>query len=236
MFFWGDPRISPAPLSPHFPHTGSAMEAGPADAPASVEHSRPMYVEALTIVGVSVASALFCELVNYLLLYRTSSYQTLQETLKRTSKRLESAKAAAAAASPIAGSKGNKPSSSKTKKADRFEKTMQETSRDLSFVKLKSTVVMTVTLSLMYGVLSASYEGIPVARLPFDPPGFVQGISHRGLVGEDMRDCSMAFLYMLCSMSIKQNISKALGFAPPRAATAAMGESLLQAAEKAKTR
>ena len=226
--------VSPSPSTLFF-HFALKMDDLGDDSGVMDSFTRPLYLEAWTIVLVSVGSALFCEALNWLVLYRTSTYKSLAESLKRTSKRLESAKAAAAAASPTS-SKGKQASSSKTKKADRFERTMQETSRDLSLVKLKSTVVMTVTLSLMYGVLSASYDGMPVARLPFDPPGFVQGISHRGLVGEDMRDCSMAFLYMLCSMSFKTNIQKALGFAPPRAAQTSMADSIMNAAEKAKTR
>jgi hypothetical protein len=48
-------------------------------------------------------------------------------------------------------------------------------------------------------------------------------MSHRGLPGNDPTDCSMVFLYFLCSMSIRTNLQKLLGFAPPRAAAAAGG-------------
>ena len=48
---------------------------------------------------------------------------------------------------------------------------------------------------------------------------FFQGLSHRNLMGSDMTDCSFIFLYILCTMSIRQNIQKALGFAPSRAAS-----------------
>ena len=47
----------------------------------------------------------------------------------------------------------------------------------------------------------------------------IQGLSHRNLLGDDMTDCSFIFLYILCTMSIRQNIQKALGFAPSRAAS-----------------
>ena len=39
----------------------------------------------------------------------------------------------------------------------------------------------------------------------------------RGLPGELMTECSVVFLYMLCSMSIKPNLQKVLGHAPPKA-------------------
>jgi hypothetical protein len=36
-------------------------------------------------------------------------------------------------------------------------------------------------------------------------------------VGEDYTDCSFIFLYILCTMSLRQNLQKVLGFAPSRA-------------------
>ncbi|KAL6627641.1 hypothetical protein ACP70R_031367 [Stipagrostis hirtigluma subsp. patula] len=39
-------------------------------------------------------------------------------------------------------------------------------------------------------------------------------MSHRGLPGNDPTDCSMVFLYFLCSMSIRTNLQKLLAFAP----------------------
>ena len=58
-----------------------------------------------------------------------------------------------------------------------------------------------------------------VAKLPFVPISMVQGLSHRNLKGDDLTDCSFIFLYILCTMSIRQNIQKLLGFAPSRAAS-----------------
>ena len=48
------------------------------------------------------------------------------------------------------------------------------------------------------------FEGRVVAKLPFVPIGFFQGLSHRGLSGDDYTDCSFIFLYILCTMSIRQ--------------------------------
>lgn len=36
-------------------------------------------------------------------------------------------------------------------------------------------------------------------------------------MGDDYTDCSFIFLYILCTMSIRQNLQKLLGFAPSRA-------------------
>ena len=48
------------------------------------------------------------------------------------------------------------------------------------------------------------FEGRVVAKLPFVPIGLFQGLSHRGLTGDDYTECSFIFLYILCTMSIRQ--------------------------------
>lgn len=68
-------------------------------------------------------------------------------------------------------------------------------------------------------VLCFSFDGRIVARLPFVPITWIQGLSHRNLPGDDYTECSFIFLYILCTMSIRQNIQKLLGFAPSRAAS-----------------
>ena len=72
------------------------------------------------------------------------------------------------------------------------------------------------------------FDGRVVAKLPFTPIYWVQGLSHRNLLGDDMTDCSFIFLYILCTMSIRQNIQKALGFAPSRAASKQVRKNLTQ--------
>lgn len=68
-----------------------------------------------------------------------------------------------------------------------------------------------------------SFDGRIVARLPFVPISWIQGLSHRNLPGDDYTECSFIFLYILCTMSIRQNIQKLLGFAPSRAASKQSG-------------
>ena len=43
-----------------------------------------------------------------------------------------------------------------------------------------------------------------VAKLPFEPFALLRGISHRNLMGSDFTDCSFIFLYILCTMSIRE--------------------------------
>nr|AIW62606.1 hypothetical protein [Scytodes thoracica] len=72
-------------------------------------------------------------------------------------------------------------------------------------------------------MFNSIFDGRVVAKLPFIPVSWIQGISHRNLAGDDYSDCSFIFLYILCTMSIRQNIQKLLGFAPSRAANKQSG-------------
>lgn len=117
----------------------------------------------------------------------------------------------------LADKVSKKSSSSKTKKIDRVETSLKDASRDLSMFKFKSGAVVALVLFMVFGLLNSLFEGKPVAKLPFVPVKIVQKMSHRGLPGDDMTDCSMAFLYLLCSISIRINLQKFLG--TPRGAT-----------------
>ncbi len=170
------------------------------------------YSDALLIVAISFVSAWLCEGISWLLIYRTASYKSLRSKIERTSKKLESMKSATPAAA-LAGSK-----KSKSKKMDRFETSLKDSSRDLSMSKFKSGAVVAVVLVVVFGLLSSLFEGKTVAKLPFSPVNLVQKMSHRGLPGDDPTDCSMVFFYFLCSVSIRSNLQKFLGFSPPRGA------------------
>ena len=71
---------------------------------------------------------------------------------------------------------------------------------------------------LTFYSLKTSYEGVVVARLPFEPFAMIRGVSHRGIDGEDYRECGVILLYIICSMAIKPNLQRALGHSPPKSA------------------
>lgn len=60
------------------------------------------------------------------------------------------------------------------------------------------------------------FQGIVVAKLPFEPFGLLSGMTHRGILSNDMTDCSFIFLYILSNFVMRPVIQKVLGFAPPR--------------------
>ncbi|KAF4369003.1 hypothetical protein CsatB_019558 [Cannabis sativa] len=172
------------------------------------------YGDSLRVVGISICTAVVCEAISWILIYRTNSYKSLRSSIDKASKKLETMKTDTA--NKITTKK------SKTKKIDRVETSLKESSRDLSLFKFKSGAVVALVLFVVFGLLNSLFEGKVVAKLPFKPFGLVMKMSHRGLQGDDPTDCSMAFLYFLCSISIRTNLQKFLGFAPPRGAGAGL--------------
>ncbi|XXG81761.1 hypothetical protein AAC387_Pa09g2331 [Persea americana] len=180
------------------------------------------YSDSVTIVSISICTAFLCEAISWLLIYRTSSYKSLRSSIDKASKKLELMKTSNPTSSSSANpSSQNLPKKPKSKKMDRVETTLKESTRDLSLSKFKSGAVVAAVLFVVFGFLNSLFEGKAVAKLPFSPAGLVQKMSHRGLPGDDPTDCSMAFLYFLCSISIRTNLQKFLGFAPPRGAAGA---------------
>lgn len=168
-----------------------------------------MYPQGLQILGISCSVALLQEMVNYVLVYRTSSYRGVRESIDRASKKLDSLRS---------GSTGNEKQMKKKEKM--MTGMMRSAQKDLAVIKMKSAFVVAALLFVGYRMLSSYFDAVVVAKLPFQPFPFVRGMSHRGLSGEDWTDCSMAFLYAMCASSIRPNIAKllgdAFGFSPPR--------------------
>ncbi|WOL02621.1 calcium load-activated calcium channel [Canna indica] len=185
------------------------------------------YADSLMVVGISICTAFLCEAISWLLIYRTSTYKSLRSSIDKASKKLDSMKStsvSSASKKPSSSSSSaslSSSSSSRAKKMDRVETSLKDATRDLSLSKFKSGAVVAAVLFVVFGLLNSLFEGRIVAKLPFAPIPLVLKMSHRGLPGTDPTDCSMVFLYFLCSISIRTNLQKYLGFAPPRGAAGA---------------
>nr|XP_019787360.1 calcium load-activated calcium channel isoform X3 [Tursiops truncatus]XP_030704107.1 calcium load-activated calcium channel isoform X3 [Globicephala melas] len=110
-----------------------------------------------------------------------------------------------------------------TQLPQRQEEKLKNNNRDLSMVRMKSMFAIGFCFTALMGMFNSIFDGRVVAKLPFTPLSYIQGLSHRNLLGDDTTDCSFIFLYILCTMSIRQNIQKILGLAPSRAATKQAG-------------
>lgn len=167
-----------------------------------------MWVDAVFIIFISTCTALLGEGLTWFLVYKTEKYQRLKAEVEKQCKKIEKKKET----SDLSDAKNKK-------KLEREEERLKTTNRDLSMVKMKSLFFIGITFTALLSMFNTIFEGRVVAHLPFTPISWVQGLSHRSLPGNDLTHCSFIFFYILCTMSIRQNIQKALGFAPSRAAS-----------------
>lgn len=168
-----------------------------------------MLYDSLLIILISISTALLGEGFTWLMVYRTEKYKRLNAEVEKQSKRLDKRKENA----------GELVDKSIKRKLGREEERLKAINRDLSMAKMKSMFFVGFAFTAILGMFNSIFHGRVVAKLPFIPFGFIQGLSHRNLPGEDLTDCSFIFLYVLCTMSIRSNVQKILGFAPSRATT-----------------
>ncbi|KAK5977884.1 B5 domain-containing protein [Trichostrongylus colubriformis] len=174
---------------------------GPENVTLGVLDRFSMLSDCLLIIAIAFCTALAGEGLTYLLVYRSEQYKRLKTEMERKTKRLEKKKQEA----------GEVVDKNAKKRLERDEERLKATNRDMSMFKMKSMFAIGLAFTALLSTFNSIFDGRVVARLPFVPIGFLQGLSHRNLVGDDMRDCSFIFLYILCTMTIRQNLQKALG-------------------------
>jgi len=165
-----------------------------------------MVGDAVLIIFIAICTALLGEGLTYVLVYRSDKYKRLKTDIEKKTKRLERKK-----------DQLNEIDRKSKRKIEREEEGLKVTNRDLSMFKMKSMFAIGFAFTALLSTFNSIFDGRVVAKLPFTPISWIQGLSHRNLTGEDFTDCSFIFLYILCTMSIRQNLQKLLGFAPTRA-------------------
>ncbi|RCV44989.1 hypothetical protein SETIT_9G417700v2 [Setaria italica] len=131
----------------------------------------------------SAATAVLCEAISWLLIYRTATYNSLRTSIKRHSRKLDAMKSGAGSSTSSSGSGGGGSSSaqpaSRAKKMDRVETSLKDAARELSLAKLKSGTVIAVVLFVVFSLLNSLFEDRAVAKLPFAPVPLVQSSASR---------------------------------------------------------
>ena len=152
---------------------------------------------------------LIIEAVGYYYVYQLEEYKELIEKTKNLAQRVKKLKH-----EYLYGTSNKKKQEQKMIKVQ--EDNFKECHRELGAFKGMTTLVCGAgTLIVMY-FLSSYFQGLVIGKLPFDPWGMVGNMSHRGLGGEDMQECSMLFLYMLLQMILRGSVSKLAGTESPR--------------------
>uniref|UniRef100_T1JJ28 Calcium load-activated calcium channel n=1 Tax=Strigamia maritima TaxID=126957 RepID=T1JJ28_STRMM len=169
-----------------------------------------MWADTLLILFISICTALLGEGLTWVMVYRTEKYQKLKSEVEKQMERKKEVH-------------GDTTDKQQKKKIEREEERLKNNNREISMVKMKSMFAIGFAFTALLSTFNSIFDGRVVAQLPFVPISWLQGLSHRNLMGDDYTDCSFIFLYILCTMSIRQNIQKLLGFAPSRTANKQSG-------------
>ena len=108
----------------------------------------------------------------------------------------------------------------KNKQLDKKVKKQENDLKYLNFTMMLTKMVSMFIIGLFtiffISLFNGLFQGIVVAKLPFIPFRLLTGMSHNGILSNDLTDCAFMFLYILCNISFRPIIQKILGFAPPR--------------------
>lgn len=104
------------------------------------------------------------------------------------------------------------------KNIEGIEDDLRAASQRMDAIKLKANIVVGMSFFFLYRMVASAWTGYVCARLPFLPVKLVQNLSFRGLEGDDKYNCAFGLIYTLCTIGIKANIPKALGFVSPKSA------------------
>ncbi|EGD77474.1 hypothetical protein PTSG_12755 [Salpingoeca rosetta] len=167
---------------------------------------------AWVVLGIAASCAGIAEGINHVLIYRTSKFKSLKTSLDAAAEKVEKHK------QEPDFHDGAFVDKKKQKKFEQDESQMKSLNQELTMLKFKSNLVIGLSFIVLMGVFNSIFEGVVVARLPFEPFSLLRNVTHRNLPGEDYTECAFIFLYITCTMAIRQNLQKALGVTPSRAA------------------
>merc|ERR1711894_829995 len=170
--------------------------------PEYLEIKTKMWADSLLILVISICTALLGEGVTWLLVYRTDKYQRLKLDIEKQTKKLEKKKEAHGDATLDRTQK---------RKMERDEERLKSTNRDLMLVKMKSMFAIGFAFTSLLSMFNSIFDGKVVAKLPFTPVSWIQGLSHRNLMGQDFTDCSFIFLYIPVHHVDSSKHSKSIG-------------------------
>ena len=161
--------------------------------------------DSIKIICLAIFTNLFAEFLTWMFIYRTKRYKQTKKEINALNKKIEQ-------------NKENIKGTSKhiDKKVKQQENELKYKSFDMMKTKMISMFIIGLFTIFFISLFNGLFQGIVVAKLPFVPFKLISGMSHRGILSNDLTDCSFIFLYILCNISFRPIIQKLLGFAPPR--------------------
>ena len=107
---------------------------------------------------------------------------------------------------------------------EREEERLKSTNRDLMMVKMKSMFAIGFAFTSLLSMFNSIFDGKVVAKLPFTPIPWLQGLSHRNLLGTgcpnkfqmrsfsaNIKICAIEARYALLSQNVNK-LSRVFSF------------------------
>ncbi|KAK8801678.1 hypothetical protein WA538_005513 [Blastocystis sp. DL] len=163
--------------------------------------------ESLSVVILSLVVNFLSEFVAYIFVYNKSEYKEAKKRLEKVSEEISKR------TSDVVASNEEKKHKKLIQKLKDEERTLKQEMTGMSF---RSTMILSMTMMLLFGVFRSYYDGIVVAKLPFTPFALVRGMLHGRLRSKDYTDVAMSGLYFLCNMAFRQTIKMILRTQSPR--------------------
>ena len=158
-----------------------------------------------SILAMAILTSVLSEGLSWMLIYKTESYKEIKKQTDKLQKKIDKVKGKL----KDGISKGN------DKKLQTHEAMLKNTQQDMTKVKMKSTFFIGLIMVIFLSSLSTAYQGTIVAKLPFTPFALLSKLTHSGIPGRDLTECSATFLYILSSLVFRSILQKILGVSAP---------------------
>lgn len=166
-------------------------------------------MQAVVAIVASAAAAVASEFLTKALVTGQPAYVAVAERVARKEEEVAAAKA-------LAARETGKKSRQASERATELEAEAKQYNTALAGLSMRSMIIATVANLALFWILSSVYDGVTMLRLPFEPIGFVTGITHRHVPGDDLRDAGVVAVLVLTSMALRPVVPKLLGIEPPK--------------------
>ncbi|KAL3811668.1 hypothetical protein ACHAXA_002762 [Cyclostephanos tholiformis] len=185
--------------------------------------------------AVGATELLLC-LLSRKFIFQSESYTRTVSAFERAKTRRE--RTVASLAIKQAQPKTQKSMEKDKKKMDRENEELKSLAAEVARRHTLSSFYQSMAFLVLYRVLAAEYGGKVVALLPFQPFKLMQKMTFRGLtlpseytpafadVSNASQACTFAFIYILCTFSVKMMVNMAFGTKPPPGADDGVGNMM----------
>lgn len=163
-----------------------------------------MILNTLIALGSVLLVSAFNVLLSYLLIFRTPTYQSLNESLIKNRKKLEEIE------------EKEEDNEKTAKKKKRVQETIDSATKRIQILSMRYYFISYGLLFIMNRMIRSQFNGKIMARIPFEPFGLIASITHNGIENEDKQDANFQFIYWLGTTLFKEVLNRWFGFQMPQ--------------------